>query len=599
MSRATAKKLIDFLYVNNPFYLISAALFVYGLKLLLRPGTSPILFQQGSVSYIEPWGLLAALAGITTLMTFTAILIVRLGQVWEDARSLILIVLLMLFAMTVSTDELVNQLADESDSLQPLAWLFGLMVCFSICTVETVLRGLKLRLSAAFRFSLHLLLTLMIVWPIFLVPEIFEGTVSQIQQRIAIFPVVCGTMMLCLLPAVWQGSKYAQSEGCPWTWPLYPWTAFLFLLIAVCLRSYSLTMSFDVLSSSGHYWDTSFGLWQLTPIFMATFVVLLEIGIRENQPKLQSVCLLAAPALLVMACPWIVPWSNFSGFRSATSTMLADYPSPVYCILIALILFYMRARYKKVAGAQWGLLSMVLLSTVIQPESFRQSKLIALQPNWTSWPLFAFAAIECAVGIRQKAAGKCFLSSALLTLIMHQQLSAVPMSVVPANSEWAALAPWASAICLHLLLTTAILIVLVDQSAFAKILKELIAPALLLIVIATTVSITKETGDLQAAAYVLFMTTVCLTIGRLTDWPAIKMLAQFMASVCGAALLAWGIKFASQLPLPKGSRQLVFGLMSFGIAVAISLWKAGLGRRFLLHRRRRQRQQRINKTPIA
>ena len=594
MSRATAKKLINFLYVNNPFYLISAGLFVYGLKFLLRPGSSPILFQQGSVGYIEPWGLLAALAGITALMTFTAILIVRLGQVWEDARSLTLIVLLMLFAMTVSTDELVNQLADETDSLQPLALLFGLMIGFSIGTVETVLRGLKLQLPAAYRFPLHLLLILMTAWPILLVPEICEITVNQIQQRIAIFPVACGILILSLLPAVWHGSKWARSEGCPWTWPLYPWTAFLFLLLAVCLRAYSLTMSFDVLSSSGHYWDTSFGIWQLTPIFIATLVILMEISIRENQNTLQSFCLLAAPVLLVMACPWIVPWSNFSGFRSATLTMLADHPSPVFYTLIALILFYARARHKGVAGAQWGLLSMVLLSTVIHPESFRQSQSIVIQYNWTSWPLIAFAAIECAVGIRQKAVGKCFLSSTILTLIIHQQLS-----LVPANSEWAFLIPWATAICLHLLLIIGMLIAIVDKSDFAEILKELAAPAFLLIVIATAVSIVRETGVMQAAAYILVMTTVSLAIGRLTDWPAIRMLARFMASVCGAALLAWGLKLAYQLPLPQGSRQIIFGLISFGVAVAISLFKAGLGRRILLHRRRKQRQQRVGKPSIS
>ncbi|MEP3479392.1 MAG: hypothetical protein ABJZ55_09110 [Fuerstiella sp.] len=590
MSRATAKKLIDFLYVNNPFYLISAGLFVYGLKLLLRPGTSPILFQQGSVGYIEPWGLLAALAGITALMTFTAILIVRLGQVWEDARSLTLIILLMLFAMTVSTDELVNQLADESDSLQPLALLFGLMIGFSIGTVETVLQGLKLRLPATYRLPLHLLLSLMIAWPILLVPEISEVTVNQIQQRIAIFPVACGIMILSLLAAVWQGSSRARTSSCPWTWPLYPWTAFLFLLLAVCLRTYSLTMSFDVLSSSGHYWDTSFGLWQLTPIFIATLVILMEIGIRENQRKLQSFCLLAAPVLLVIACPWIVPWSNFSGFRSATLAMLADHPSPVYCTLITLILFYARARHKRVAGAHWGLLSMVLLSTVIQPESFHQSQFITIQHNWNSWPLIAFAAIECAVGIRQKAAGKIFLSSAILTLIMHQQLNAVP-----AHSEWAFLAPWATAICWHLLLTIGMLIAIVDKSEFAEILKEIAVPALLLIVIATSVCTVRETGITQTVAYILFMTTVLLAIGRLTDWPAIRMLARFMASVCGTALLAWGLRLAYQLPLPKGSQQIILGLMSFGIAVAISLWKAGLGRRILLHRRRKQRRLRVGK----
>lgn len=588
MSRATAKKLVDFLYVHNPFYLISAGLFVYGLKSLLRPGSSPILFQQGSVGYIEPWGLLASLAGITLLMTVTAILIVRLGRVWEDARSLILIVLLMLFAMTVSMDELLNLLADEGNSIQHLALMFGLMAGFSIGTVEAVLRGLRLRLPATYRLPLHLLLLVMIAWPVLLVPEILDVTVSQIQKRIAAFPLVCGVIMLSLLPAAWQGSRRTSSDNCPWTWPLYPWTAFLFLLLAVCLRSYSLTMSFDVLSASGHYWDTSFGLWQLTPILMAAVVILLEIGIRENRHRLQTFCMLVAPVLLPMAWPWIVPWSGFSGFRSATSTILADSPSPVYCTLIGLILFYARARSRGVAGAQWGLMVMVLLSTLIQPESFRHRHQSPVHIDLTSWPLLGFAAFDFVVSLRQKSAGKLFLSSVLLILIAHQQLNASAVT-----------SPWATMICLHLLLITSVLIATIYQSEFADILEELAAPALLLTVIISAVTVIRNTGPVDSAAYVVSMTMIAMTMGRLLDWQAMRVVARFMASVCAVVPVSLGLRLAYQLPLPKGSRQLILGLLSFAVAVVISLWKAGLGRRWRLHRRLKQRRLRLDDEPIC
>lgn len=583
MSRATAKKLVDFLYVHNPFYLISAGLFTYGLKSLLRPGNAPILFQQGSVGYIEPWGLMAWLAGITLLMSVTAILIVRLGRVWEDARSLILIVLLMLFAMTVSMDELLNLLADKGNSLQHLVLMLGVMASFSIGTVEFLLRGLRLRLPLSYRIPLHLLLLAMIAWPALLVPEISDVTVSQIQKRIAAFPIVTGMIMLSLLPAVGQGSQRIRKDDCPWTWPLYPWTAFLFLLLAVCLRSYSLTMSFDVLSSSGHYWDTSFGLWQLTPIFMAALVILLEIGIRENKRSLKTFCMLMAPLLLPIAWPWLVPWCDFSGYRSATSTILADYPSPVYCTLIGLILFYARARCKNVAGAQWGLVAMILLSTAIQPESFRDRYQSPLHVDLTAWPLLAFATFDFAVSLRQKSASKIFLSSVLITLIAHQHL----------NTS-AIVSPWATVICLHLFLIAGILISTIYDSDFADILKAMAAPAMLLTVTMSAMTVARNTGFASTSAYVVSMTIVTMIIGRRLDWQAMRMVAQFMAAVCGVVSLTLGLRFAYQLPLPRGSRQLILGLLSFTTAVVISLWKAGLGRRWLLHRRLKQRRLKLD-----
>ena len=69
MSRSQSRGLLSLIYVHNPFYLISACLFVYGLKLLFRAGNTSVLFERGSVAYMEPWGLMSSFAGITLLMT--------------------------------------------------------------------------------------------------------------------------------------------------------------------------------------------------------------------------------------------------------------------------------------------------------------------------------------------------------------------------------------------------------------------------------------------------------------------------------------------------------------------------------------------------
>ncbi|MCA9083768.1 MAG: hypothetical protein KDA81_06920, partial [Planctomycetaceae bacterium] len=136
MTRRPVPTLVRLLYTHNPFYLISACLFVYGLKLIFRADSSTVLFQRGSVAYMEPWGLMASFAGVTVLMAVTGVLVVRLGKVWEDARSLALIVLLMLLAMAVSFDELINNLSDADNDRRHLFLMLGFGTAFALAVSE-------------------------------------------------------------------------------------------------------------------------------------------------------------------------------------------------------------------------------------------------------------------------------------------------------------------------------------------------------------------------------------------------------------------------------------------------------------------------------
>lgn len=580
MSRAQAGKLLNFLYVHNPFFLISAGLFVYGLKLMFRPGNAFFMYQQGSVAYIEPWGLRASLAGITALMAITAVMIVRLGRVWEDARSLVLIVLLMLFAMTVSMDELLNLLADRGNSSGHLTLMFALMTTFSIGCVEGLLRGLRLQLPCCYRIPLHLTLLVMIIWPAMLLPDVMSATAQQIQTRIAAFPLACGLILLTLLPAVWKGSERLKESHSPWTWPLYPWTAFGFLFLAICMRSYSLTMSFDVLQSSGHYWDTSFGTWQLTPVFMAALILLMETGIKEQREELQNFCLLVAPALLLMAAPWIVPWSGSTGFRTTTNQLLSQMWSPVYCTLLGLILFYGRARLKGIPGAQWGLIAMVILSTAIHADSFRNHGNQVFRIDLTSIPLLGFALFDFVVSLRQKTASRVFLSSLLLVAILHQHLTPDFMT------SWLA-----TLTCAHLILLIGMVIAILDRTEFARALKELAAPVYVLTAMISSAVLFRELDVVAASGYILGMICFAAIVGRLINWKALLTAAKFLSAACGVILAVVGIQFVASMKLPKGSRQLILGLLSFLTAVGISVWKAGFGRRLKLHRIRKQRQR--------
>ena len=86
---------IRFLYNNNPFYVISAALIFWGLR---------SSFDTTGKTF-ETDAFMISLAGYTLLLAVAGCFLIRLGQVWDDVRTILLLVVLMLLALSVSFDE--------------------------------------------------------------------------------------------------------------------------------------------------------------------------------------------------------------------------------------------------------------------------------------------------------------------------------------------------------------------------------------------------------------------------------------------------------------------------------------------------------------
>src|ERR1700677_4815270 len=87
-----------FLYTHNPFYLVSALLVLIGLHEALSTDSS---FTGG-------WLLMGVLCGYTLLLAIAGYVIVRFGQVWEDARTVLLVIVLLFLALSVSFDRIVS-----------------------------------------------------------------------------------------------------------------------------------------------------------------------------------------------------------------------------------------------------------------------------------------------------------------------------------------------------------------------------------------------------------------------------------------------------------------------------------------------------------
>src|SRR5690606_20125594 len=83
---APQRTLGSLLYNHNPFYVISAVLMLYAVR---------SLYGELEIGAINCWIMMGVFAGYTALLAGIGVLIVRWGKVWEDARSIFVVVLLL------------------------------------------------------------------------------------------------------------------------------------------------------------------------------------------------------------------------------------------------------------------------------------------------------------------------------------------------------------------------------------------------------------------------------------------------------------------------------------------------------------------------
>ncbi|MCR9197086.1 MAG: hypothetical protein NXI04_00415 [Planctomycetaceae bacterium] len=569
MSRRDSHGLLSLIYFHNPFYLISTCLFVYGLKLFFRSGNTAVFFPEGSVGYMEPWGLMAALAAVTWLMAGTATAVVRFGRVWEDARSLVLIVLLMLLAIAVSMDELINVLSDQDNPSQHAYLMLGVGAAFALFTVELLLAGLRVKLGWAFRLPLHALLQTFFLWPLGLVTELTGFSNETTRWLIAAFPLAAAACTLSLLPAVRRGKASVTNNGTPWRWPLFPWTPFVFLGLAVVFRSYALTMSFDP-KANGHYWDTIFGLYQLVPFLLAVLVVLLEIGIREAIPGLQKLCLLCAPLLLVLAWPWLVPWSDLPTYSSFVGDFSRQVASPVLLTLTGLTAFFGWAWLRGVKAAEPGVIACGLLLAVCPADAWASRFWQPGVQHLNGLPLLGLGACYLLLAVYSRSSVRFALSVCL-----------VVAGLATINLTWTASLPWRQILLTHGATALIILTGAVFKDTFATFCREL-GPSLFVVSLVSGTWHTAHQNLSVAALHFVLMACAALALGFVLQEPAYRVLAavQAIIAVCvGSAATVYGFVYYR---MPAGVKPLVLAVVSFLGAILISTLKGGLDRRLRL-----------------
>jgi len=372
------RQLARWLYTNNPFYVISAWLVFVGLRSSFD--TASETFQTGA--------LMAGLAGYTLLLAVSACLLVRLGQVWDDVRSMLILVVLMFLALSVSFDD---TLAANPRLGQ---WYFLGGLAFSIVVSEGLLWGMRLRLPVGFRVPYYLMSGLFFLYPLSLTPLVGQPHEAPLLWALFGFSSAAAVVLLTLLPAVRRGPEYVWDNGSPWRWPWYPWALFIILGLGVLARARYLCISFHFVGDSTNI----FGFYFWIPFLLAANVILLEMGLVARHKGTIRVALLAPAVLVLLAVTGRGTMMTNLRFPERFADTLGA--TPLFLTLVALALFYTWCLWRRVALAGDALSISLALFCVCGPGTFGPRTAVLDDP--AAWPLAAVAGVQLWMAFRRR-----------------------------------------------------------------------------------------------------------------------------------------------------------------------------------------------------
>ena len=432
---------VSLLYNHNPFYVISAMLMLYAVR---------SIYGELHIGTINCWLMMGVLAGYTLLLAAIGVVIVRWGKVWEDARSIFVIVLLLFLAVSVSADDLFANM--ESETAAVVLLLCGYL--FSAIVTELVLRGARLDMGLLYRVPLHLMLALFYVAPWFCASVLDATRQTELQWRILTFPVATAALLLSLVPAVRRGPGYVAENGSPWRWPLYPWVAFGAIIVAAGLRTFALSMTFgptgpiwiQLPASSGGgraiSFDTMWGPYFLIPILFAVLILFLEAGLSTGNRRQVRRVLWSAPGLLLLAVPWSSGHVHWGFLRLVVDSI----GSPLSLTVWLLAALYGWAWRRGVGDARWGVLGSLSLLIGVNAETIRPQDVGDPQ----LWVLLGVGLAVLIEGVRARSSRTCFAAALLGAWALWESLPDTPLAQYRAMTTYHVL--WAAAIVLGLVL---------------------------------------------------------------------------------------------------------------------------------------------------
>ncbi len=129
------RRAVGLLYTHNPFYLLSVAFVLHSTRLWLNTRAWPY----------DPWPLMYIIGGYIVLVATVGGLVIRLAKAWDDARSILLILLLLFVELSLTFDPVVVGQPQLGLTLLLTGWVLAVAVS------EGLFWGLGIRLPFFFR----------------------------------------------------------------------------------------------------------------------------------------------------------------------------------------------------------------------------------------------------------------------------------------------------------------------------------------------------------------------------------------------------------------------------------------------------------------
>jgi hypothetical protein len=546
-----SRGVVRWLCTSNPFYVISAGLFLMGLWLSFggqggEPGT---------------WGLMSGLAGYTLLLAVTACLLVRFGNVWDDVRTVLLLVVLMFLATSITFDEVL--VLNPAQGIACSVW--GLV--FAVAMSEGLLRGTRLRLPPWFRFSYYLILGLFFLYPLALSPFLADPHSEALQWGLFGFSSVAGLIFLTLLPAIRHGPEYVRNNGSPWRWPLYPWALFGLLALAVPARAFLLCWSMHLLGAANHD-QLIFAPWFLVPFGLSLAVLLLEIAIVSGIRSVLGIALAAPLGLIALTLIGHRDDPIYRGFLDLFTARLGG--EPLHLALLASAGFYAYAALRRVPLAAEALTGALAVLAIIGPDTLRMGERVSPLPL----PILAAALLQLGLGAWRRSSWRCLIGAGGMVL--------AAALVLPQSIEDSLLA---TLIVYHLAMVAVLGIAAMFDDALARFLRifgsALVLEACLAVLFGDIEPLRRFPAWL-ISAYVPLMALLLISYGLLLRYRPAQG-AGGLALGSWLAVVGWAA-YRDLRERVMGLDQIVLSLAVFVLAVVVSLAKSGRLSRWLIAR---------------
>lgn len=378
----------------NPFYLFSAACVIHSTGLSV----------SGAVKDLPPLVTSSLVGGYLLLLAFVGVIVVRKWKVWDDARSILLTLPLLMLELTISFDKL---LVDA-----PRFWAGMVLLLAALCIglSQAIIRLLNLKLPAMYRIPFYLQLVLMIsaaAVPANLITSLSE---EQIRWVIVAASPVWALLILTLLPAVRAGAGPVQMKHVPWIWPYYPWSLLVIVWLCLGFRLWTLSLSFDAATSlnfeAAMQMQNSFlGPFIFVPPLMAISLLALEAAIKR-QTTVAKLFAIGLPAACVGLSVWS-PAGNVAATEFVSDLTRRIGPPAWGTVWLALGASAIGAARGVAECRRMAIIYLALLSVVSSETTGIETEFVL-----RTWPLWLLAVGLMFVGLIRRTS-KVFLEGTL------------------------------------------------------------------------------------------------------------------------------------------------------------------------------------------